>query len=213
MDTQIAGGPGNLGLRIRHRRQALGLSTREVSNRTGLSTDRIEHIETRPFALTGTELVRLAHALDVTVDELTGPRHPGPPHQPPRAPALEPMRKEECAVLIKSGTVGRIAYTGVDEVIVVPVNYCYRDDLIIFRTAADSTVAQYDLAPIAFELDHFDEGMQDGWSILVNGMVRPATDLEIEATKGHITPWAGGTRDTHMVVEPRRVTGRRIRSW
>ncbi|HEY3560594.1 MAG TPA: pyridoxamine 5'-phosphate oxidase family protein [Kribbella sp.] len=212
MNTQIAGGPGNLGTRIRHRRQALGLSTTEVAERTGLSTDRIQHIETRPFALTGAELVRLAHALDVTVDDLTGPQHPPTPHQPPRAPVLQPMRREECIVLLKSGTVGRIAYTGVDEVVVIPVNFCYRDGLIIFRTAADSAVAQYDLAPIAFELDHFDEGMQDGWSVLVNGMVRPATDQETESARG-LTPCAGGTRDTHIAIDPRRITGRRIRSW
>ncbi|MFG1912315.1 helix-turn-helix domain-containing protein [Kribbella sp. NPDC048928] len=213
MDTRTAGGPSSLGTRIRHRRQALGLSTTEVAERTGLSTDRIRHIENRPSALTAAELVRLAHALDSTVEDLAGPQQPSAPHEPPLAPVLQPMRRGECITLIAAGTVGRIAYTGADEVVVIPVNYCYRDGLIIFRTAADSAVAQYDLAPIAFELDHFDEGMQDGWSVLVNGLVRPATDLETESLQGHLTSWAGGTRDTHMVIEPHRTTGRRIRSW
>jgi transcriptional regulator with XRE-family HTH domain len=213
MDTQTAGGPSNLGTRIRHRRQALGLSTAEVAERAGLTTDRIEHIETRPFALTGAELLRLAHALDVTVDELTGPRHPATSHRQPLVPVLEPMRRDECIVLIRAGSVGRIAYTGIDEVVVIPVNYCYRNGLIIFRTAADSTVAQYALTPIAFELDLFDEGMRDGWSVLVNGMVRPATEVETEAARGHVEPWAGGTREAYMVIEPRRITGRRVRSW
>jgi transcriptional regulator with XRE-family HTH domain len=214
MDTQTAGGPSSLGTRIRHRRQALGLSTAEVAERAGLTTDRIEHIESRPFALTGAELLRLAHALDCTVDELTGPRHPATPHRSsPIAPVLEPMRRDECIMLIRSGSVGRIAYTGIDEVVVIPVNYCYRNEQIVFRTAADSAVAQFDLEPIAFELDLFDEGMRDGWSVLVNGIVRPATDTEAESARGQVEPWAGGTREAYMIIEPRRITGRRIRSW
>ena len=213
MDTQTAGGPSSLGTRIRHRRQALGLSAAEVAERAGLTADRVDQIETRPFALTGAELLRLAHALDCTIEELTGPRHPATSHQPPIAPVLEPMRQEECLVLIRSGSIGRIAYTGIDEVVVIPVNYCYRNELIIFRTAADSAVAQFDLEPIAFELDLFDEGMRDGWSVLVNGMVRPATDAETDAARGHVAPWAGGARETYMAIDPRRITGRRIRSW
>ncbi|MFI5696392.1 helix-turn-helix domain-containing protein [Kribbella sp. NPDC051586] len=213
MGTQTAGGPSDLGTRIRHRRQALGLSTSEVAERTGLTTARIDHIESRPFALTGAELVRLAHALGVAVDDLTGPQRPATPHPAPLAPVLEPMRSDECITLIRSVTVGRIAYAGVDELVVIPVNYCYRDELILFRTAADSAVAQYDLAPIAFEVDRLDEGMQDGWSVLVNGLVRPATEPEIRTATGHVDPWAGGTRDTYMTIEPHRITGRRIRSW
>jgi transcriptional regulator with XRE-family HTH domain len=212
MNTQTAGGPSNLGTRIQHRRRALGLTTAEVAERAGLTAARVEHIETRPFALTGAELLRLAHALDVTVEDLTGPRH-AVPHQPPLAPRLEPMRHEECVVLLATGSIGRIAFDGADELVVFPVNYCYHDGLIVFRTAADSTVAQYDLEPVAFEIDQIDEGFQDGWSVLVNGALRPATPEEAAAVRDQVTPWAGGTRDTYMVVAPDHVTGRRIRTW
>lgn len=215
MDTrsQTAGTPSDLGIRIRSRRLALGLSTVEVAERTGLSTERIEHIETRPFALTGAELVRLSRALDMGVDDLTGPYRPRTPRRPPITPVLEPMRKEECVKLIDDGDVGRIAYNGADELVVIPVNYCYLNDLIVFRTAADSAVAQFDLAPIAFELDFTDDGMQEGWSILVQGMVRPATGQEVDVARGRVEPWAGGTRDSYMAIEPHRITGRRVRSW
>lgn len=214
MDTrsQTAGRPSDLGIRISRRRLALGLSTEEVAQRTGLSTDRVEHIETRPFALTGGELVRLAQALDISIEDLTRPNHPRTPRHRPVSPVLEPMRKEECLKLIDAGGVGRIAYTGADDLVVIPVNYCYLNDLIIFRTAADSAVAQYGLAPIAFQIDFVDEGFQDGWSVLVNGMVRPATAQETDAARDRVEPWAGGTRDSYMAIEPHRTTGRRIRS-
>jgi len=213
MDTRSETTASDLGIRIRHRRQALGLSTTEVADRTGLSAERVEHIETRPFALTGGELVRLAHALDISIADLTGKPRPRIPRATPRAPVLQPMRKEECFRLIESGTVGRIAYNAVQELVVFPVNYCTLGKLIVFRTTADSAVAQYDLAPVAFELDFVDEGMRDGWSVLVSGMVRPATGLEIDAVGEQVEPWAGGIRETYMVVEPHRITGRRIQSW
>ncbi|WP_350275816.1 pyridoxamine 5'-phosphate oxidase family protein [Kribbella sp. HUAS MG21] len=202
-----------LGTRIRDRRRALGLTVAEVAVRTGLSTRRVDHIESRPFALTGAELVRLAHALDTTVTDLTRADPPKTARRTPMAPTLDPMRKEECRRLIEAGDVGRIAYSAVDGLVVIPINYCTLGELIVFRTAADSAVAQFDLAPIAFELDAFDEGMHDGWSVLVNGTVRPATDLEVESVDNRVEPWAGGTRDTYMAIDPHRITGRRIRSW
>ncbi|MEU4191716.1 pyridoxamine 5'-phosphate oxidase family protein [Kribbella sp. NPDC026611] len=214
MDTRsAAAATSGLGSRIQHRRLALGLSTAEVAERTGLSARRIEHIETRPFVLTGAELVQLAHALDSTVDDLTGPHTPFGVRRAPLTPVLQPMRRDECLALVEAADVGRIAYRGADELVVIPVNYCYHDNLILFRTAADSAVAQYDLEPIAFELDSFDEGMHDGWSVLINGKVRPATDLESDAAYGRVEPWAGGRRDTCLAIEPHQITGRRIRSW
>ncbi|WP_406047137.1 helix-turn-helix domain-containing protein [Kribbella sp. NBC_00889] len=217
MDTrsQNVDVPGDLGARVRHRRTALGLSTSEVAQRTGMSTRRIERIETRPVILTGGELVRLSRALDTTITELFAPLQ----HQWTRRtaltpePVLEPMRRDECVKLIESGGVARIAYNRAGDLTVIPVNYCYVNDLIIFRTAADSAVAQFDLAPIAFELDRVDEGMHDGWSVLVNGMVRPATNEEIESALNRVEPWAGGTRETYVAIEPHRISGRRIRSW
>ncbi|MGW7681570.1 helix-turn-helix domain-containing protein [Kribbella sp. NPDC054772] len=213
MDPQLADRPDDLGSRIRYRRQALGLTRAEVADRAGLSVARVDHIETRPFTLTGAELVRLAQALDVSVEGLTHADRPRTPVRPPVAPHLEPMRAEECLRLIESRSIGRIAYAGVGELIVIPVNYCTLDRLIVFRTASDSAVAQYDLEPIAFELDFVDEGMRDGWSVLVNGTVRPAVDLEIEAVRDRVEPWAGAPRDTYLVIDPHHITGRRIRSW
>ncbi|MEV0283735.1 MULTISPECIES: pyridoxamine 5'-phosphate oxidase family protein [unclassified Kribbella] len=205
--------PGDLGIRVRQRRTALGLSTAEVAERADMSARRIERIETSPGMLTARDLVRLAHALDTTVSDLCAPPRPRTARATRLVPLLEPMRRDECVELIESGVVGRIAFNRDDELIVIPINYCYLNDLIIFRTAADSAVAQYDVAPIAFELDSIDEGVMDGWSVLVNGTVRPATDGEAEAAGSRVDPWAGGTRDTYVAIAPHRITGRRIRSW
>ncbi|WP_406054079.1 helix-turn-helix domain-containing protein [Kribbella sp. NBC_00889] len=207
--------PGDLGTRVKHRRLELGLSTAEVAERTGMGTRRIERIETRPVALTGGELLRLSRALDTTISGLFAPHRSRSARRAVLTPEpeLEPMRRDECIKLIEAGVVGRIAFNRADDLLVIPVNYCYVNELIVFRTAADSTVAQYDLAPIAFEIDAVDESLRDGWSVLVNGTVRPATGQEIEAALGRVEPWAGGTRETYIAIEPRRISGRRIRSW
>ncbi|MGW1344468.1 helix-turn-helix domain-containing protein [Kribbella sp. NPDC002412] len=211
--TQSVEVPGDLGNRVRHRRTELGLTTSEVAERTGMSTRRIERIETSPIALTAGELARLAHALNTTISELNAPLQHRTTRRSRMMPLLEPMRWDECVKLLESAVVGRIAFTGADGLIVIPVNYCRVNDLIVFRTAADSAVAQYDLAPVAFEVDSVDEGLRDGWSILVNGMVRPATGPEAAAAQDRVEPWAGGVRETYIAIEPQRITGRRIRSW
>lgn len=205
--------PGDLGYRVRHRRAELGLSTSEVAERTGMSTHRIEQVETRPVALTAGELARLARALGTTVSELSAPLEHRTTRRARMGPLLEPMRRDESVKLVESAVVGRIAFNGADGLIVIPINYCWVEDLIVFRTAADSAVAQYDLAPIAFQVDSFDEGLRDGWSVLVNGLVRPATGPEVAAARERVEPWAGGTRETYVAIEPQRITGRRIRSW
>ncbi|TCC63431.1 XRE family transcriptional regulator [Kribbella pittospori] len=87
--------PGDFGRRVKHRRLELGLSTAEVAERTGMSTRRIEHIETDPDALTGGELLRLSRALDTTISGLFAPRRSRPtrPSVLTPEPELEPMRR------------------------------------------------------------------------------------------------------------------------
>jgi len=150
---------------------------------------------------------------DMPDDLGTVRRRPARPARLASEPVLEPMRRDECIRLLEAGLVGRIAFNMAEDLIVIPVNYCYVNELIVFRTAADSAVAQYDLAPVAFELDFVDEYLHDGWSVLVNGMVRPAADRDIEAALDRVEPWVGGIRATYIAIEPHRISGRRIRSW
>ncbi|MFG1813572.1 pyridoxamine 5'-phosphate oxidase family protein [Kribbella sp. NPDC049174] len=145
------------------------------------------------------------HQLTVTITagEVLRPVHP----------TLEGMSRPECLTLLQTGDIGRIAYRAADQLIVVPVTFSLYDELIVFRTAEDSAIAQYALEPVAFEVDRIDEGMHEGWSVLVNGTVRPATDEEAAEVRGRVEPWAGGTRDACMVIEPAQISGRRLRAW
>ena len=69
--------------------------------------------------------------------------------------------------------------------------------------------------PVAFEIDRIDDGMREGWSVLVTGRARVLTEPELHVLAAGVTvePWAGGARDLYVAVEPENITGRRIRAW
>lgn len=52
---------------------------------------------------------------------------------------------------------------------VVPVNYEVVDNAIMFRTAPDSVPAAAVGTDVAFEVDHVDEALSQGWSVLAVG--------------------------------------------
>jgi nitroimidazol reductase NimA-like FMN-containing flavoprotein (pyridoxamine 5'-phosphate oxidase superfamily) len=55
--------------------------------------------------------------------------------------------------------------------------------------------------------------MSEGWSVLVTGRVRRVSPDELHQLETFgIEPWAGGERTVYLRLEPREVTGRRIRA-
>ncbi len=59
-----------IGQRIRKYRRAHGLSQEELGERVGISTTHMSHIETGNTKLSLSVLVSLAHALEVSADDL-----------------------------------------------------------------------------------------------------------------------------------------------
>jgi len=67
---------------------------------------------------------------------------------------------------------------------------------------------------VSFEVDHLDEALAEGWSVLVSGEARVVTDPgELAAVSAlGVAPWAGGDRDSYVRIIASEVTGRRIRA-
>ncbi|MFF8860320.1 pyridoxamine 5'-phosphate oxidase family protein, partial [Streptomyces althioticus] len=109
---------------------------------------------------------------------------------------------------------GRVAVTAPDgRPAVVPVNYEVVDDAIVFRTRPGSVPAAAAGDEVAFEVDHVDEAMSQGWSVLAVGPATTVTEPDAVrdlARRAHTEPWAGGTRDTWVSIRPTRLTGKRI---
>ncbi len=163
-------------------------------------------------------LQQLAAALQTTPQGLPSADTSQPPGQagPSHYPVLQTLSPAECYDLLSPGGVGRVAFTTSDGPVVLPVNYAMSGQTVIFRTAPDTLLAGYLNGPAGFEVDRLDEALSQGWSVLVTGRaVRVTSEAEVRHLEQHVgvRPWAGGPRDVHVRIIPRKITGRRIRSY
>ncbi len=207
--------PGDVGRRVARRRTELGLTREEVAARAGMAPAYVEYVEHQPAHLTTESLMRLAGALQTTPRELMGGAADLPPGRrgTARHPVLEKLDPAECRRLIAPGGVGRVVFTTPSGPVALPVNFSVVDGEIVFRTAADSVIAEYARGEVAFEVDHLDEAMSQGWSVLVSGRAERVDDPFDPARlreRAPVEPWAGGRREVYVRIHPVTVTGRRI---
>ena len=208
---------GDLGRRVAERRLELGLSLTELADRAGMDPRYLESVEASPSAqLTGSALWRLAAALELSVGDLTGQGLLEPPGRarPRGRPVLEPISVDECQALVAPGGVGRVVFSDARGPVALPVNFQMLHGDVVFRTEPQAgVVTALDAGPITFEVDHLDEALTEGWSVLLRGegrvVVEPAERQE--ALSGGVTPWAAGDRSSVVKITVTQWSGRRIR--
>jgi transcriptional regulator with XRE-family HTH domain len=216
----IMTGTGDLGRRVIHHRERLGLTREQVAERADMSPGYLKYLEENADTPDTGALYRLADALGTTVDDLLGGGQDRPPGRGPAMahPSLETLDEQECRRLIAPGGIGRVAFNGSHGPTVLPVNYKVHEGAIVFRTAAGGAMDK-DLSTglegvdivIAFEVDNFDETNREGWSVLVQGPAHHLPPEEADGAAGTgVTPWAGGERQLYIRIVPQQITGRRI---
>ncbi|WOP18051.1 pyridoxamine 5'-phosphate oxidase family protein [Raineyella sp. LH-20] len=123
--------------------------------------------------------------------------------------ALDP---EDCRVLLRTQEVGRVAWTSpVAGLLVLPVNYVVRDDLVVFRTSRSSVLAELaEGREVSFQVDDIDVSTGNGWSVMAQGVSSSPTEADrLEALRvDGPTPWAKGDRDLFVTLELRTISGR-----
>lgn len=119
---------------------------------------------------------------------------------------LAVLSDPECWDLLRTQPVGRIAWSGIQGVSVVPVNYLVVDGAIALRTTPYSLLAR-DSADreVAFEVDQFDPERHDGWSVLVRGRCG-----RVHRTADRPVPWVTGARVLDLEIDVRSISGRRV---
>ncbi|MFF1650428.1 pyridoxamine 5'-phosphate oxidase family protein [Streptomyces sp. NPDC058240] len=207
--------PGDIGRRLAMERERQGLSRAETARRARMAPDYLAYLEQRPADPSPASLISLADVLGTTVEALRGGGIDLPPGRgrAPLHPRLEDLAPDECRARLSTHGVGRIAVSEPDGPAVYPVNYEVIDDTIAFRTTPESAPVRAGGTDVAFEVDHVDEAMSQGWSVLAVGPARIVTEpdtLRRLAEGAHTTPWAGGDRTTWVSIRPTRLTGRRI---
>lgn len=206
---------GDIGRRVAAERKRAGLSRGETARRARMAPDYLAYLEEHPADPSVASLIRLADALGTSVASLHGGGIDLPPGQGQALlhPQLRDLGPDECRARLSTHGVGRLAVSTPDGPAVVPVNYEVVDDTIAFRTAPGSAPAAAVGSEVAFEVDHVDEAMSQGWSVLVVGPARVVTEpdeMQGLADHAHTTPWAGGEREMWVSIRPTRITGRRI---
>lgn len=207
--------PGDIGRRVAHERNRQGLSLSELADRARMSMAYLTYLEERPGNPSLAALTSLAGALGTTVNRLRGGEADRPPGggQAAYHPELRELGPDECLERLSTHGVGRVAVSTPDGPAVIPVNYEIVDGAIAFRTAPDAVPASAVGTNAAFEVDQVDEAMSQGWSVLALGPARAVTEPDAVrrlTERAHTKPWAGGERPLWVLIEPNRLTGRRI---
>jgi len=204
--------PGDLSRRIAQRRAELQLSQAQVAARAGLSLRYVEYLERYPARPTPVALRQLAAALRTTPAALLGAGSNAPPrHVDLRV--ISKLMPTECHRLIARGGVGRIAFGTLSGPVVVPVNFAVLAGTIVIRTAEGTLVDGHADEQVALEVDHIDEALCQGWSVLVRGPAHRVTHpaelrrLQEDAT---VWPWPAGEHEVYVRIIPTEITGRRI---
>jgi transcriptional regulator with XRE-family HTH domain len=209
--------PGDLSKRVARRRTELGLSKAQVAARAGMSLRYLEYVERYPARPGGTALRRLAAALQTTPAGLLGARAQVPPtyDRMDRPPMIDKLMPDECRRLIAAGGIGRIALGTASGPVMFPVNFAVVAGTIVIRTGEGTMIAGHADEQVAFEVDHIDEALCQGWSVLVRGQAhRVAHPAELEHVRhdAAIWPWPGDDRDVYVRIVPDKISGRRIES-
>ena len=208
---------GDLGRRVAERRAELGLTSEAVAMRAGMDPSYLESLEKSPSPqLSRSALWRLAAALETTVEVLTGGGRLAAPGRsnPSSRPALDSLDPESCAALVSDGGSGRVVFHAPRGPVALPVNFRVLDGDVIFRTGASASLIQSASdGQLSFEVDHIDDALNEGWSVLISGDAHVISDPDERglAKATGVLPWAGGTKDVYIRIAPRKMTGRRIR--
>jgi transcriptional regulator with XRE-family HTH domain len=218
MTANTAAGGTDLGRRICEQRDRAGLSLAETAERAGLAVEYLAYLESSQDPNpTQATLIQLAAALGTSAGVLSGAGLTLPPGQRGAAknPVLTSLTAEECSALIAPGGVGRVLFVEPGRgPVAIPVNYRMDGADVVFRTGAGAGIAgSIRQGPVSFDVDHLDEALGEGWSVLVTGTARVITDpseLDRVAALG-VEPWAGGERPVYVRLRVRQVTGRAIR--
>lgn len=80
------------------------------------------------------------------------------------------MSAEECPAHLAYGGIGRFLFLADRGPVAVPVNFAMLGDDVVFRTDdRTATAGAIGQQKVLFEVDHIDDVLSEGWSVLLRG--------------------------------------------
>jgi uncharacterized protein len=127
---------------------------------------------------------------------------------------LKTLGREECLELLQQAVVGRIGYVTDGIAIILPVNFMVLDGDIVFCIAKGSTLSWLSLrGRLSFQADESSRADREGWSVLIHGVAREATDpseLEI-LRRGTLRSWLRSPAEHWVRIRIEAISGRALR--
>jgi len=127
---------------------------------------------------------------------------------------MDVLDDAECLALMRTASIGRVAYTEGALPAVQPVSFVLGDGEVFVPTRPGSKVAAASRgAVVAFEVDDVDVRSRTGWNVTVVGPSRVIADpAEVRRLDERgVRPWAPGGSHCYIGIAVRLVRGRRIR--
>jgi nitroimidazol reductase NimA-like FMN-containing flavoprotein (pyridoxamine 5'-phosphate oxidase superfamily) len=128
--------------------------------------------------------------------------------------SVVPIPRDECLRLLADNEVGRLAVTVDGQPAIYPVNYVADGDVVVFRSDANNKFHGAAMSRVAFEVDHLDTELKQGWSVVVQGVGRDISDAidppsELRRTLP-LEPWAPGDNEFWIEIFNPEVWGQRL---
>lgn len=127
---------------------------------------------------------------------------------------LTELSDEECRRLLSEHRVGRLGVVVGGAPVILPVNYAFDGERVVFRTDEGLKLHHAPLRRVAFEIDGFDEAAGTGWSVLVQGstyeITRAIDKRSEELLRLPVVPFAPGEKAHWIEIVPNTITGRRL---
>lgn len=121
---------------------------------------------------------------------------------------------DECWELLAASIVGRLAIIVDGRPEIFPVNFVLERRSVVFRTAAGTKLwGSMKEEPAAFEIDGYDPGTQEAWSVVARGgtALIENPDEQSAADALGLEPWEPGTKSHYVRLSPEALTGRRFK--
>jgi nitroimidazol reductase NimA-like FMN-containing flavoprotein (pyridoxamine 5'-phosphate oxidase superfamily) len=130
--------------------------------------------------------------------------------------SFRPLTEVECQQRLAEHHAGRVAWNAGDGPMLLPVSYQLHLGKVSFRTSPYGALSRLvEPTNVAFEIDEIDRESGTGWDVLVRGRAQAVTSTYTLSTLWKlegIVPWATGTRNLFISIEPHSVSGRQVRA-
>ena len=127
--------------------------------------------------------------------------------------AIEILGVDDCWERLEAGDLGRLAVSVAGRPDIFPINYVTTERTIFLRSAEGSKLVSIAInQAVAFEIDGYDEGTNEAWSVVLHGQARLIGHdaMEVVAETLPLYPWNTSPKHRFIQIVPRDVSGRRF---